>query len=46
MLVILYLLDEKISVYLVPVWLVIMAVGYWFKLRRDKLMNGVATSMA
>lgn len=36
MLVILYLQGEQISVYLVPVWLGLIWVGYWFKCRSDK----------
>ena len=35
MLVILYLLGEKVSVYLVPIWLAIIGVGYLIKRQRQ-----------
>ena len=45
MLVILYLLDEKISVYLVPVWLVLLWAGYQYKRyvgKQQRPLGGVA----
>ena len=36
MLVILYLLGEKVSVYLIPIWLLIIAIGYFIKQHKAK----------
>ena len=49
MLVILYLLDEKISVYLVPVWLVLLWAGYQYKRyigKQQRSLGGVAKVVA
>ena len=49
MLVILYLLDEKISVYLVPVWLVLLWAGYQYKRyvgKQQRPLGGVAKVVA
>ncbi|MGL4207229.1 MAG: amino acid permease [Aeromonadaceae bacterium] len=45
MLVILYLQGEEISVYLVPVWLVMIWAGYWFKRHTDKKSGKALTPL-